>query len=76
VVRIARAQNSAHRRAEQDGIDEMKDNLLYGKYVHEHLSCKAKPNLNKVYLPPCVEPTLLRDYGSEGRLALERWWVA
>jgi hypothetical protein len=49
--------------AEQDGIDEMKDDLLYGKYVREHLSCKAKPNLNKVYLPPCVEPTLLRDYG-------------
>jgi hypothetical protein len=63
--RVVQRQRRAQRLAEQDGIDLLKDVLLF---VEDDdlpmLAVKAKQNLDKRYLPPPVDWALVKEYGA------------
>lgn len=63
--RVVQRQRRAQRLAEQDGIDLLKDVLLF---VEDDdlpmLAVKAKQNLDKRYLPPPIDLAWVAEYGA------------
>jgi hypothetical protein len=63
---VVQRQRRAQRLAEQDGIDLLKDVLLFGEDDEDlpMLAVKAKQNLDKRYLPPPIDLAWVKDYGA------------